>query len=92
MSAKHNIPDTNEVAGFLRGQRRYLIKERIHEADVRLQVNDNGWYIQEGDASYDTDHSGHWGAGTIMAESSEQDIQATALDLIHQVEESIAQE
>ena len=35
--------------------------------DIRLQVLYNGsWRIHTGDSSYDTDHRGYWGDGTIQ--------------------------
>jgi hypothetical protein len=36
------------------------------EMDVRLQVHEDGaWAVRTGDASYDLDHRGFWGASSI---------------------------
>lgn len=35
------------------------------DVDVRLQVVDGTWYLHSGDASYDQDHRGFWGAGSL---------------------------
>ena len=57
--------------------------------DVRLQVYENGqWAIREGDASYDTDHHGYWGASTLEPRSNCREL---ARDLIDQAAEHAAQ-
>jgi hypothetical protein len=34
--------------------------------DVRLQIRESGsWHVHYGDSSYDQDHSGVWGAGSV---------------------------
>lgn len=33
--------------------------------DVRLQCTETGWELHTGDAQYDTDHSGVWGADSV---------------------------
>ena len=56
------FPTVNDVAYELRE----LNKQAHGEADVRLQVLDDGnWWVHLGDASHDLDHHGFWGAGTI---------------------------
>ena len=64
----------------------------VPETDVRLQVMDNGsWSVHSGDASYDTDHRGYWGASTVDAKLSKRDAMEIAKDLIDQVEDQYAQ-
>jgi len=58
------------------------------EIDVRLQVlDDGGWAVHSGQACYDTDHHGAWGASIMDGES---DLTEIAEDLIEQVKEQIA--
>lgn len=56
-------------------------------APVRLQVYEDGdWAVRTGDASYDQDHHGFWGAGLIgRRENKFDDI---ARDLLEQAKES----
>lgn len=56
------FPSIKNVAKELR-----LINANVeNECDVRLQVYDDGkWVVRSGDASYDTDHNGYWGASCI---------------------------
>jgi hypothetical protein len=57
--------------------------------DVRLQVEVSGaWGVWSGDACYDTDHSGYWGASSLSAES---DVVEVARELLADVRESVAQ-
>lgn len=51
--------------------------------DVRLQVEEDGsWSIHTGNASYDTDHSGFWGAISLLPDMD--DMREPAADLIEQ--------
>jgi hypothetical protein len=60
--------------------------------DVRLQVLEDGTYtLHTGDASYDTDHRGFWGSGTLTRPCSPQDRIDLAKDLVAQVLEHAAQ-
>ena len=60
--------------------------------DVRLQVLDNGsWLIHTGDASYDTDHHGSWGADEIDATMTDEELQNIAQGLIDQAADMQAQ-
>lgn len=60
--------------------------------DVRLQVYpDWQWVIRTGDASYDLDHHGYWGAGEVSISDTREDLTALANDLIDQAMESLAQ-
>lgn len=58
--------NVNAVARELRLNARGLRSDGSDGIDVRLQVLPNGeWLLHLGDASYDTDHSGVWGADTL---------------------------
>ena len=57
---------------------------------MRLQVHDGGWYVHSGDAQYDTDHRGYWGAASVSEDDSDGALQDTARDLIRQVEDDHA--
>lgn len=58
--------------------------------DIRLQALENGeWMVHSGDASYDTDHHGYWGAGSISKDDGLDKIKSIAQELIDQVSESI---
>lgn len=60
--------------------------------DVRLQVQSDGsWELHTGDASYDTDHRGFWGASSVSPDDDEVALIATARDLVDQVLEHVAQ-
>lgn len=59
--------------------------------EVRLQVRDDGtWAVHGGDPSYDTDHTGHWGASSIPGNGERFDARAVARELIEQAQESRA--
>jgi len=60
--------------------------------DVRLQVlGDGTYYHHSGDAQYDTDHSGFWGAGRVAPTDDDVALIETARDLVEQVLDSAAQ-
>lgn len=60
--------------------------------DVRLQVfDDGGWVLHTGDASYDTDHHGSWGASEIVPTMTDEELREMAEDLINQAEDMRAQ-
>lgn len=57
--------------------------------DVRLQVErDGAWDVHSGDASYDVDHRGWWGASSVTG--PRDDILGIARDMIEQVADSAA--
>ena len=60
--------------------------------DVRLQVTEDEWGLHLGDASFDQDHRGHWGATTVAAEDDDSILDLAAQQLLDQVEESLAEE
>lgn len=58
--------------------------------DVRLQVLEDGrWAVHSGDASYDLDHHGYWGASSISY--GRQNLADLARDLIEQCRDDYAQ-
>ena len=60
--------------------------------DVRLQVHEDGsHYFHSGQACYDTDHRGYWGAATIYHNEDEVSLISTARDLVEQVLDSCAE-
>lgn len=62
------------------------------ECDVRLQVYEDGqWRLRWGDASYDIDHSGFWGAsgvpGVVGGKVQRFNARDVARDLIEQAKD-----
>ena len=58
--------------------------------DVRLQVwPDGSWTVHTGDASYDQDHRGKWGAACVPGRGrlTDSNAEEIAKDLLRQVEE-----
>lgn len=60
------------------------------DIDVRLRVHGGSWELKTGDAQYDTDHRGYWGASSVSARDTDRDLMNTAEDLIDQVEDDYA--
>lgn len=53
--------------------------------DVRLQIGPDGSYcFHSGDASYDQDHRGFWGAGTVSSDDGDQECAQIGRDLVEQ--------
>lgn len=53
--------------------------------DVRLQVHSDGhWAVRFGDAGYDTDHHGFWGASEVPPKGEDFDAEEMARDLYAQ--------
>src|SRR3954465_10405416 len=49
--------------------------------DVRLQVYPGGsWALRRGDASFDTDHRGYWGAESLAWDSDCEELAAALID------------
>jgi len=60
------FPSIKDVAEELAAINRSTESVDGDPIDVRLQVYDNGrWAVRSGDAQYDLDHSGHWGASSL---------------------------
>lgn len=92
MSAEDQIPPVSQIVRILRAEQRILRGDAGIDwpVDVRLQVTDDGWGIHTGDAQYDVDHSGHWGASSFDRDSTPEDLKGVADDLIEQVNESLS--
>lgn len=56
--------------------------------DVRLQITEGGWDVHSGDAQYDTDHRGYWGAGWV---SQGTNVRELARELIAEAKDDEAQ-
>ena len=65
------------------------------EVDVRLQVTVNAghayWTVHTGDASYDQDHRGYWGAETLVPDMDEVAVINVAMSLVEQAIDHCAQ-
>ena len=103
---KVKTPSKTQVFNDLRKERNYLKANFGHEnpkvdgdypdelnysCDVRLQVYEDGsWSLRTGSSDYDQDHRGFWGASSIVHFSANEELKDVALDLIDQVQESMA--
>lgn len=77
-------PDISSVAKAIKTAQDALVRRNLMETDIRLQVYDDGsWTLHTGDACYDTDHSGAWGAATLSV--SDTAYYAIAQDMIAQL-------
>ena len=82
-----------EISETLRALRAWRIANKIDETDVRLQLHNDGTIsIHYGDAQYDTDHSGYWGASTLSQSDSTADLEYMARDLVNQAIDSAAED
>ena len=86
------FPSIADVANALRDVNRDLDPRDFPDdewCDVRLQVYPNGdWAIRVGDSSYDLDHRGYWGCGSLNGRRfNSADM---ARDLIEQAKEQKA--
>ena len=65
----------------------------LESVDVRLQGYPDGqWVVRWGDASFDLDHRGYWGASELPLKMSQEDIDSVARELVSQVEDAIAED
>jgi len=56
-----------EVKNVIENQyERFQSELEIEEIEVRLQLFDGSYQVWTGDSSYDTDHRGYWGSGSIV--------------------------
>jgi len=82
-------PTVREIVLDLESYREELAEYGEPDGDVRLQVLPNGeWELWTGDPSYDTDHRGYWGAGTLDAEASALEMRELARDLIEEARDA----
>jgi hypothetical protein len=85
-TATVSFPSIQVVAAELHAAKVHLAKGQ--DVDVRLQVTDGDWTVHTGDASFDTDHRGYWGAGTLTRQTNSREV---ARDLIDQAKDDHAQ-
>lgn len=71
--ARITFPSVESVATALAGVKATFAREE-DGVDVRLQVTQGGWGVLSGDAQYDTDHRGYWGASYLDKESNVRDV------------------
>ncbi len=70
---KIKFPSVADVARALISAKRWI--ERGEWVDVRLQVwSDGSWTIHTGDASYDQDHRGFWGASSMTTRTNAREL------------------
>lgn len=76
---------------------RWLVQEKwsafpsddYSDIDVRLQVvPGEGWSVHTGDSSYDLDHRGYWGAGSLDSRTNCREL---ARELIGEAADHMAQ-
>ena len=85
------LPTIEEVYDDLVGVRKEIEGYGdVPDTDVRLQVHEGSWSLHSGDAQYDTDHRGYWGAASVSVDDTNATLRQTAKDLIRQVEEDHA--
>jgi hypothetical protein len=61
-------------------------------ADLRLQVDGDGWELHFGDASYDQDHNGVWGASSLPeGKTTARECRSIARDLLNQCADQYAE-
>lgn len=94
MAVKTRFPSVAQVAAELRDVKRttewsWLRGFDQDDIDVRLQVTDDGrWDVYHGDASYDQDHRGFWGASSLSRRSNCREL---ARDLLEQCKDHASQ-
>lgn len=67
-------------------------RSKVGCIDVRLQlISPDDYSVKCGDASYDTNHHGYWGASSVSADDSDSDLEATAEDLLEQALDDAAE-
>lgn len=85
------FPSIRDLTAALRAERDSLDGTEGEDSDgtvdVRLQVSSDGWTIHTGDASYDQDHRGWWGASCLSHQDSASDLKSLARDLIDQAKD-----
>ena len=91
-SQRVRMPSIKDVASVLRsykpGRGEYQDEYGNDGIDVRLQVMPGGgWAIHRGDASYDQDHRGYWGAGFLTPATNCREL---AKDLIGEAADQAA--
>jgi hypothetical protein len=86
------FPTIQDVSDEVYSHVQDLKNWQIDEGDIRLQVYENGgWIVRTGDASFDTDHSGFWGASSIASNANKRQCRETARELIGQARDQQAE-
>lgn len=91
--AKMTEVDRDDVIRFLRDVRAEArLEPHITDGsiDVRLQLIGGSYELHYGDASYDTDHRGSWGAGTVDRDATDDDLATIADDMIREAQDDEA--
>lgn len=96
MATKIKLPSIVAVAAELRAvanlAKSWGIDEEDGTVDVRLQVETDGtWTVHSGDAQFDTDHRGFWGASSVPADGSRFNARDVAFHLLADVRDAIAE-
>lgn len=81
------VPTVEAVTVALIGVRDWVRRHEFADADVRLQVHE-GWTVHHGDAQFDQDHRGLWGAGSVSARDSLATLRETARGLVSEALDS----
>ena len=87
------FPSVTALVAALREERRYWSATDDSETsvDIRLQVVDGSWALHTGDASYDTDHRGYWGAGQLDTCDTNEQLTALANMMLVEASDALAQ-
>jgi hypothetical protein len=86
---KVRMPAIKDVAAALKARKHWCREADDGWLDVRLQVTDGGeWAVRTGDSSYDLDHRGYWGCGSLSPRTNCREL---AADLIGQCADDAAQ-
>ena len=92
VEGKGDVPNVYDVVERLEDARYQLEADGdVDETDIRLQVADGYWDVHVGDASYDTDHHGYWGASMVSIHDDEDLLFSIAEDLINEVLDDMAE-
>ena len=58
--------------------------EDSEPVDVRVQIDEGQCFVHYGDAGFDTDHSGYWGASSVSRDDSDADLHTLACVMIEE--------
>jgi len=86
------LPTITDLVCALRAVQRDIPSNEDGAFDVRLRVVHDDWQLLWGDPSFDLDHRGDWGASTISRCDPADALQSIAIDLLDQVQQSMADE
>jgi hypothetical protein len=65
--------------------------ETAEPIEYRVQYHNGDWILWVGSPQCDTDHRGHWGAGTVDVGDSERDVTKTLINAVNEALDSAAQ-